>query len=272
MTRPITEAEVTSFWSEGVVVLRGILPTNWLAGLDEAVEHAIGSGETANLGPIAGDSSTSSPGFFAGVDHWKTSTAFSALAFDSPVVPIVASLLRSRHLWLWEDSLLVKEPGAPFETKFHSDDGYFHVSGEQVCTVWIPLDPAGPHNGALRWVRGSHNEGVSYRPNLFVTDEPLPHTVGSVVPEVEGSPEFADRMVSYDLEPGDITVHHARTLHGAPANASTSRRRAVSIRYCGDDARYCIKPGLSVREGLDASLDGHPVGPPICPAVLSATS
>ncbi len=46
-------------------------------------------------------------------------------------------------------------------------------------------------------------------------------------------------ILSFVTEPGDITVHHARTIHGADGNASTDiRRRAVSVRYCGDDVRY----------------------------------
>ena len=34
-----------------------------------------------------------------------------------------------------------------------------------------------------------------------------------------------------------------RTVHGARGNATASRRRAVSLRWVGDDARYVARPG-----------------------------
>jgi len=162
--------------------------------------------------------------------------------------------------------VLVKEPGSPFATRFHTDAGYFHLTGDQICTSWVPLDPAGPDSGVVRWVRGSHLDPLDYRPNLFVSDEPIPGTRGERVPDVLGDPVLSDRIVSFDVVPGDITVHHARTLHGAPANTSSRRRRAVSVRYCGDDASYLHKPGLPSRVGLDQVADGDPVGEPWCPA------
>ena len=60
-----------------------------------------------------------------------------------------------------------------------------------------------------------------------------------------------------------MAVHHARTLHGAFPNASSRRRRAVSVRYCGDDARYELRPGAP-RKPHHAR---DPLGDPDCPRV-----
>jgi len=201
----------------------------------------------------------------AGGDHWRHDDTFRAFALDSPLGGIAAELLGSRRVRLWEDSVLVKEPGSPFETRFHTDASYFHVVGEQVCTVWVPLDAATPASGMVRWLRGSHLDTAEYRPNLFVTDTPIPGTTGSVVPDVMANPELVERLVSFDVVPGDLTVHHARTLHGAPANATMTRRRAVSVRYCGDDVRYRHKAGLPRRPELDEVADGDPLGDRWCP-------
>ncbi len=264
--RPVDRTEIEQFWADGVVVLRGILPTVWLEALADPVDRTITSGEAPDLGMIAGGA-PGGPQFNAGVDHWRHDATFEAFALRSPLAPIVAAILRSERVSLWEDSVLVKEPGTPYETRFHADAGYFHCNGEQICTVWVPLDAATPESGMLRWVRGSHTAGEAFRPNLFVTDEPIDGTEGPVVPDVLGTPELAARVVTFDVEPGDITVHHARTLHGAPSNRSTRRRRAVSVRYCGDDARFLRRPGLVARPELDAVVDGAPVGPPACPEV-----
>jgi ectoine hydroxylase-related dioxygenase (phytanoyl-CoA dioxygenase family) len=268
--RPVTESEIEQFWADGVVVLRQILPPSWLDTLAEPLECTITRGEAVDLGLLDGGT-PGRPQFNAGVDHWRHDATFAAFALESPIAPIVASILRSEQIVLWEDSVLVKEPGTPFETRFHADAGYFHCEGDQICTAWVPLDAATPESGMLRWVRGSHCAGDAYRPNLFVTDEPIQGTRGRVVPDVLGTPELASRVVTFDVEPGDITVHHARTLHGAPANRSPHRRRAVSVRYCGDDARYLRKSGLVARPGLDAVVDGDPVGPPWCPTAWPRT-
>ena len=46
------------------------------------------------------------------------------------------------------------------------------------------------------------------------------------------------------MEPGDCLVFHAMIVHGAPGNATPgARRRGLSLRYTGDDARYDPRPG-----------------------------
>ena len=53
-------------------------------------------------------------------------------------------------------------------------------------------------------------------------------------------------IVSFDMQPGDVIAFHYRTLHSAPGTAgrTTSRRRAVSFRYLGSDARFATRPWL----------------------------
>jgi hypothetical protein len=264
--REVTDDEVDAFRRDGVVLLRGVLPLSWVDALDGPVDRVVGEGEAVDMGPMAG-ADDDAPAFAGGVDHWRAHPVFREFATASPLAGIVARLLGSRTVHLWEDSVLVKEPGSPFPTYFHTDDSYFHLTGRQVCTTWVPLDAADPDSGVVRWVRGSHLDGIDYRPNLFVTPEPIPGTVGEVVPDVLDTPELAERLVTFAVEPGDVTVHHARTLHGAPANTSDRRRRAVSVRYTGDDVRYLHKPGLPGRVGLDEVADGDPVGEPWCPRV-----
>jgi len=265
--RPVTAEEIEAFWRDGVVVLRGILPLSWLEALEEPLERTLGNGEAVDMGPMDATAAPDAPSFKGGIDHWRHDATFEAFATASPLAEIAAALLRSENVWLWEDSVLVKEAGSPFETKFHTDAGYFHVAGDQLCTMWVPLDAATPDSGMVRWVSGSHRDGVEYRPNLFVIDEPIPGTKGEVVPDVLATPDLAERLVSFEVKPGDITVHHSRTLHGSPANTATVRRRAISVRYCGDDARYLHKPGLPSRPGLNEVADGDELAEPWCPKV-----
>ena len=265
----VTTADVDAFRRDGVVCLRGVLPRELLDAMAEPVETAIRSAQSADLSAMAG-APPSSARFIAGVDHWRHQPELRAFACDSVLPEIVAALLGTTAVYLYEDSVLVKEPGAAERTHWHQDLAYFHVEGAQLCTAWCPLDDVDEESGAMRFVRGSHAGPELYRPNLFVTTDPLPGTEGDVVPDVAGG-DFD--IVSFALEPGDITVHHARTLHSAgPNRTADRRRRAISVRYCGDDARIRIRPGAPRKPEQLGLTDGDPLGGAVHPKVWPLTA
>jgi len=47
----------------------------------------------------------------------------------------------------------------------------------------------------------------------------------------------------WPMEPGDAVLFDFRTAHGARGNTAQTRRRALSLRWVGDDARYISRPG-----------------------------
>jgi len=268
-TSPLTPAAVATFRADGVVCLRGALDPAAVAAMAEPVERALRGPETADLGALTGE--RDAPMFAAGVDHWRSDPAFDTFARTSRLPELAAGLLGSDRVWLYEDSVLVKEPGSPFRTEFHTDAAYFHVAGDLACTFWVPLDRAGPETGAVQYVRGSHRWTDDFRPNLFSIPDPIPGTEGVVVPEILDDPTMAELLIGFEVEPGDVVVHHYRTIHGAPANgSSTRRRRAISVRYCGDDIRYRIRPGVPTKPHHAEVRDGDPLGGPDCPQVWPA--
>jgi ectoine hydroxylase-related dioxygenase (phytanoyl-CoA dioxygenase family) len=276
----VSDEEVEAFWRDGVVCLRGVIPAEWLHRMQGPLERCLSGDGTADLSGMgealerdAGAIRTVDPSvraagrFRAGTDHWLDDDDFRAFALESPLGPIVARLLRSDRVQLYEDSVLVKEPGTAERTAFHQDMAYFHLAGDQVCTTWVPLDPVTAESGAVRFVVGSHLDREPYRPNLFVTNLPLPGTEGREVPDYDDPVVAAgERIVSFDTEPGDITVHHARTIHGAHANATASRRRrAISVRYAGDDVVHAPRPGAPGKAHHGALRPGAPLDPAACP-------
>ena len=168
---------------------------------------------------------------------------FRRLIMAGPFAEIAGALLGSNEVRYFGDQLFVKEPQTRERTAFHQDATYFNIEGDDCCVLWVPADPVNLENGALQYVRGSHRDGRYYAPNVFVAQTPLPGAVGDPVPDVEGHPEDFD-VVNFDTEPGDLVVHHYRTLHGAGGNLSRYQvRRAASIRYVGDDIRFKTRPG-----------------------------
>jgi ectoine hydroxylase-related dioxygenase (phytanoyl-CoA dioxygenase family) len=272
--RPVTDDEIAAFERDGVVCLRAVVPPAWLTRMEAAVEDAIHHQTTTDLSALArglGAPASAAGRFVAGVDHWRALPEFRAFACDSPLPALAGALMRATKVNLYEDSLLVKEPGSIEPTMFHQDLAYFHVEGSQICTAWCPLDPATRASGAVGYVRGSHRWNRMFKPNLFVSAMTIPDTEGEDLPDLTARPDEHD-IVYFDVARGDVTFHHARTIHGADGNASTTtRRRAISVRYCGDDARYHLRPGAPRKPHHDRVQEGAVLDCAECPVVWSAS-
>jgi ectoine hydroxylase-related dioxygenase (phytanoyl-CoA dioxygenase family) len=277
--RAVTPEEVDAFWADGVVCLRAVLDPEVVLAMAAPVEQALRSKESADLSEMgraladAGEDvatdGESTGRFVSGVDHWRSQPEFLEFASASGLAAVAGALLRATKVNLYEDSVLVKEPGARERTVWHQDLSYFHVDGEQLCTTWVPLDATGPDTGAVRYARGSHRSDAVYRPNLFVSPMPIPGTEGELVPDVDALAASGDaEVLTFATEPGEVVVHHARTLHAAGGNRSaTTRRRAISVRYCGDDARVLRRTGAPMKAYQQAVTDGAVLDSPDCPVV-----
>lgn len=286
MLRLPSNEEIVAFREDGVVCLRGVLAPAFVLGMAPAVDRlvqeaiggtmydmsAMGTEIASTGGAVLTDGRKGRGRFVSGTDHWRVDADCRSFALNPDIGAIVACLLRSRKINLWEDSVLVKEPDTAERTAWHQDLSYFHVRGEQVCTTWIPLDDADAETGAMSFVRGSHRWQGQYRPNWFVSNLPMPGTEGEVIPDIEALAAAGEvQVVQFDLGPGDMTVHHARTLHAAGGNLSpTRRRRAISLRYCGDDVVYHFRPGAPRKPHHEFVREGDVLDSPDCPVVWSA--
>ena len=253
---PLAQAVAAAdrFWTDGACVVRGALDATRVAEVRQAIAGLEERGELADLSSLA--QLDDAGRFRAGVDHWRADPAFVEFAVRGPLPAIAAAVLRTERLWLYEDSVLVKEAGSDAATRWHTDDGYFHIEGRQLATLWVALDPAPLSAGALRFLERSHLDERRFRPTLFVTDDPIPRTEGELPPQHDlDGPD----VIGFDLDPGDLTLHHARTLHAASGNPGPTPRRALSIRYCGDDAVVRPKPGAPAKPGFHSCPPGTPL-------------
>ena len=191
--------------------------------------------------------------FFYDVAAWKSDRGVREVAFDSRLPGIVAALLDVRYLNFWEDTTFVKAPHTRQKTAFHQDLAYFQIEGDQCVIVWIPLDAADLESGVMQYVRGSHKWGEIYAPNVFVSQTPFRTSPEKRCPDIEANPGDYD-IVSFDVEPGDVIIHHVMTVHGSGGNRSDRWRRAVSFRYCGDEVRYLDRQGAIQQVGVARDL------------------
>ena len=260
----VSDDDRIAYRRDGVVALRGVLPLELVESLAAPVaaetDDPDASADMSELRRALGRVADPSDGgrFLSGVDHWRRNPILRHFALESPLPRLIADLLQTATLRLYEDSVLVKEPGTAAPTMFHQDLAYFAVDGDQICTTWVPLDAVDRASGALGYVRGSHLDSTEWRPNLFVTTDATHDGPGTDVPDLHADPGDAD-IVWIDAEPGDVLVHHARTLHGAGPNPTDRPRRAVSVRYCGDDVRIRHRPGGVAKPHHAHLRDGDPL-------------
>ncbi|MEY1557410.1 phytanoyl-CoA dioxygenase family protein [Yoonia sp. R2331] len=232
----ITTQEIADFQRDGAVVVRGVF-ADWVDRLAEGVAQNM-----ADPGPYASENAVSEGRFFDDYCNWTRIPAFVDVVNNSPAAALAAAAMKSRTAQFFHDHVLVKEPGTPKPTPWHQDAPYYFVSGQQTVSLWIPLDPV--KEASLRFIAGSHRWDRLVRPVSWADDSDFYE--GShewtPVPDPDADPNET-QVVEWAMEPGDVVLFDFRTAHGARGNTTTTRRRAVSLRWVGDDARYVERPG-----------------------------
>ena len=301
LARSITKDEIAAYNVAGVVLLRGILDLGSVNTLRRCIDEAVNTmGQSPSgydmsaltramenddwqklqaasdrqhdvAGIVEYIKSSGKPLLFdeakAGKGSFLLDTGIAArlrgfrrFCTAGAVPEIAGALLDSEEVKFFGDQIFVKEPQTRERTAFHQDATYFEIAGDQCCVMWIPVDPVTLEGGVMQYLRGSHRDGKLYQPNVFVTQTPLP--------DIEGHMSDHD-IVHFDVEPGDVIVHHYRTIHGAGGNHSRYQvRRAASLRYCGDDIRFETRPWAPKQLHHTQRLnDGDPLSDPDFPVV-----
>jgi ectoine hydroxylase-related dioxygenase (phytanoyl-CoA dioxygenase family) len=236
--RAVTSAEIETYGRDGVVCLRGIYNLSWIEFLREAVDAAMAA-PGSDAEEYTGEGRTGR--FFGDLDLWKRLPAFRDYAFRSPCAEIAGTVMNSEKINLFYDQLLVKEPLTGERTPWHQDQPYWAVEGRQVCSIWLPLDVI-PQETCVEFVKRSHFWGA-HCPRHFSDHTPYRDTDLPMLPDIEA--ERANHEIArWALEPGDCLIFQAMIVHGAAGNVSAKhRRRAVSTRWTGDDARFVRRKG-----------------------------
>lgn len=144
---------------------------------------------------------------------------------ESPEMQSIASAFLKEPAKGRAAELFAKPGGHGLPSPIHQDNMYWCVEPANALTMWIALDPAGPFNGGVSYLKGSQACGPlshvpSFAPGSSQTLRPdlVPDTLPRETPR---------------LEPGDVLVHHCLTIHWSDANASPQSRRGVTLQYQG---------------------------------------
>lgn len=133
---------------------------------------------------------------------------------------------------LWITRVLCKPAVKGREVPWHQDGEYWPMRPLATCSVWIALDPVSTANGRMRFIPGSHKRQEPYRHH--VSDRK------NIVLNLELDQDQFDQSqaVNLELEPGQMSFHDVRLIHGSLANTSGQRRAALIMRYMPASSHY----------------------------------
>jgi len=175
-------------------------------------------------------------------------------AFADWVEPLRAGCMRSPTAQFFHEHAFAKESGTQKATPWHHDLPYYCIDGSQTASVYVALDDT-PAETAVRFLAGSHRDGNTYVPRRFRTGNDYDYDDPSMVsaPRFDGDDDD-EPIIARSLTAGDAIVFDFRTLHGTTDAPVSTRRRAFSTRWLGDDVRYVERAGVT-SPPLDLDLD-----------------
>jgi ectoine hydroxylase-related dioxygenase (phytanoyl-CoA dioxygenase family) len=238
----LDQQTLTAYQQDGAAVLRNVISLAWIERLREGVEQNL-----REPGPYAKHyTPAGNPGmFFGDYCNWDRIEPYRDFFFHSNASALAAQLMGSPKVNLYHEHVLVKEPGTKERTPWHHDQPYYPIDGKYIVSLWIPLDPV-EKNTCVEFIAGSHAWGRWFTPARFVDQKT--HTTAQDS-RFEPPPDFEaeraqHRVLQWQLAVGDCIAFHGLTVHGAPENASSHRRRAFSARFTGADARFVLRSGF----------------------------
>ena len=229
MTTALTAAQIAQFHDTGFLAPIRVMP----AADATRLRHALETYEHATGGPLTG-----------ALRH-KSHLLFTWLADvvrDTRVVDVIEALY-GPNLLCWSSTFFIKEALSPDFVSWHQDSTYWGLNKPEVASVWLALTPSNMTNGAMEVIPGTHKlDQVPHR-DTFEKHNLL--TRGQEV-MVDVDPTQAVRLT---LEPGEMSLHHVRLIHGSPPNPSMDRRIGFTIRYIptsvrqleGDDSATLVR-------------------------------
>ena len=231
--RQLTADEIRRYEEDGVIMIKGAIAPNWVNLIEAGIENA-----RAQMSVTGQFMSRKTAGYQMDIFLWKRIDEIRDAVYYGPFAHWAKQLMGAEEVRFFYDQMFVKEPGTDAPTPWHQDLSFWPIRGEQITSFWIPLDPVTRENSGLLYVRGSHKWSQRFKAIS-------PDYVASIIDEgMDDVPDINANLDKYelldwDMEPGDILMFHPLTLHGSYGNKHrTRRRRALALRWTGDDVVY----------------------------------
>ena len=229
MPKLLTPTEIARYQEEGYLAPIRVMAEGEALALRQKLETI----EAEMGGPLRGD-----------LRH-KTHLLFPFLAelVRHPGILDAVEDVLGPDILCWSSNFFIKEAADPAFVSWHQDSTYWGLSSPDVATAWVALTTSNAANGAMAVIPGSHkldqmpHRDTFHRHNLLTRGQ-------EIAVEVDES-----QSVPLNLQPGEMSLHHVRLVHGSAPNPSLDRRIGFAIRYIptsirqieGDDSATLVR-------------------------------
>ena len=277
LRQPTTD-ELDTYHRDGFLVVRELVPAEALDAAERGMERYYAGDLDA---PFPGrtrfddfDWTPADGNVLRKNDYTSRMVAeIATLATHPAIGAFAAGLAQSDEIRLFHDQLLYKPAGLDTDggkVGWHTDRQYWQTcSSEEMLTCWAPFHDVDATVGVVTFVPGSHRwempEGIGF----------FEKNMGEQEAKLAGYGEV--RFVAPQLNRGDVTFHHCRTVHGSRPNLSDRPRRSMAIHLQPGDNTWVEgtdsegQPAYHRNDSLvRRTADGRPdyADPAICPRLF----
>lgn len=166
------------------------------------------------------------------------------LATTPAILDAVEDLI-GPDIMLYHNTAWLKRNDGSTYVSWHQDNTYFGHDPCEVLTVWVALSEVTEQTGCVQALPGTHKLGQlplakpnTAAGNMLSSGQTVAFEIATVDP------------VPIELQPGDVSIHHAFLIHGSSPNRGGDRRLGVTFIYHPPNLRQfgaCRTSALLVR-------------------------
>lgn len=236
MNTNLTSEKIQFYQDNGFVVIDDFLSNDeleqWRTYVDEAVEQR--ADRKLADGRMKDGDAYYDKVFVQRINLWQDHDGMRELMHDARLGRMASTLAQVEGIRIWHDQALIKMPwGNP--TGWHLDNPYWSFSSPQSISIWVALDDATVHNGCLYFIPGSHQTA-----NYDNTD--IGQNIGDLFTVYT---EWASQeAIPAPMKAGSCSFHNGLVAHGAGANMTPYKRRAMTCAYMPDGSTFNGKQNI----------------------------
>jgi len=249
----LTQQEIDTYRRDGVLVPDYQVPADMLQDMRGALDRLLAANPGRSSDSLLCPHLQSGGAIVvAGVPPVSGDPVWMSFARQSDILDMVAQLI-GPDIILWGTTVFGKPAQRGKETPWHQDGQYWPIRPLATCSVWIALDDAGPENGCLRVIPGSHNPGTLRSHHQAPGSRNL--TLSLELDEDEFDESQARDIV---LKAGQLSMHDIYLLHGSNANRSAQRRAGFVLRLMPATSHFDHELGHDIaRQNIGTSDFGN---------------
>ncbi len=209
MPKKLTQTQIDQYHRDGCLFPIDVMPE------PEAISYAERLAEAESQHPEA-------------LNQYNRNNAHLTFPFLDDIVhhPVILDAVEDligEDILVWGSVLFVKEPNSEGHVTWHQDYTYMGLNPHEGVSVWIALTPSNEASGCMQMLPGTHLDGIRPHRDTFEEDNIL--TRGQTIDALD-----TGSALSVVLEPGQISLHHPRVIHGSQPNRSNHRRVGFTIQ------------------------------------------